>query len=134
MGAVIVNTTLQDQVMMRVLLLAPLLLAPFASAEKKNVLWIGNSFTWYIANRANIIAQAGGHEINSGEKSNAAWKWSQHADPNEDTLDTIANGSNDGPWDIVVLQEQSQISQPQCAGLPVPDLGLRSWGPWQWSP
>ena len=36
----------------------------------------------------------------------AAWKWSQHADPNEDTLDTIANGSNDGPWDIVVLQVQ----------------------------
>jgi len=96
--------------MMRVLILAPLLLASLVSAEKKNVLWIGNSFSWYVPERANIIAGEGGHEINIGAMTFAGWKWSQHAS-SQDSLDSISNHPNhpNDPWDIVVLQEQSQI-------------------------
>ena len=50
---------------MHLLLLTPLLLAA-ASAEKLNVLWIGNSYSWYVPERANIIAKEAGHEINIG--------------------------------------------------------------------
>ena len=54
---------------MQAFLLAPLLLTSVATAEKKNVLWIGNSFSFWIPARTNIIAKEGGHEINIGEKT-----------------------------------------------------------------
>ena len=70
------------------------------------VLFIGNSYT-YVNDLPSTFAQlakSGGHRVKTGMVAEGGWTLDQHMHSST-TLDAIQSG----PWDFVVLQEQSEI-------------------------
>ncbi|MDY5970068.1 MAG: hypothetical protein SPJ13_08675 [Bacteroidales bacterium] len=87
-----------------ILLLPLLLLAVLAAAQKKNVLFIGNSYTSAndLPSLVRQAAQSAGHDIVYESNTPGGCTFSQHCENR--SMDLIRQGG----WDIVVLQEQSQ--------------------------
>lgn len=72
----------------------------------KNVLWIGNSYTSYnnLAGMVKSLAESDGKSIQFGQRLGARLTWGNHA-----ASQTTINKIKSKKWDVVVLQEQSQI-------------------------
>ncbi|MBI1248532.1 hypothetical protein GC197_11920 [bacterium] len=73
-------------------------------AGPKRVLFVGNSYSFKIPKLFASIAKANKLPIEVSQVTRGGWTLTKHAADRE-TLETIAEGN----WDIVVLQEQSQI-------------------------
>ena len=73
-------------------------------AKKLRVLFIGNSYSFKIPQQFKKLAQAEGHKLEVAQETKGGWTLAKHA-ASRQTLDRIAKGK----WDIVVLQEQSQL-------------------------
>ncbi len=73
-------------------------------AKKLRVLFIGNSYSFKIPQQFKKLAQAEGRKLEVDQETKGGWTLAKHA-ASRQTLDRIAQGK----WDIVVLQEQSQI-------------------------
>lgn len=92
---------------MRKSIIAGALLAfTFCSAQQRNVLFIGNSYTYVndLPNTFRLLALALGDTVNVFSSAPGGYTFQQHS-TNAGTLSLIASL----PWDFVVLQEQSQI-------------------------
>ncbi len=73
-------------------------------AKTLNVLFVGNSYSFKIPKEFEKLARSEGRSIEVGQVTKGGWTLAKHAAART-TLDQIANGK----WDVVVLQEQSQI-------------------------
>lgn len=68
------------------------------------VLFVGNSYSFGVPKAFQKAAHAAGKRVRTGQATSNGWTLHQHA-KHEATLKTI----REGRWDIVVLQEQSQL-------------------------
>jgi hypothetical protein len=70
------------------------------------ILFIGNSYTYVndLPDMFTRLAKAGGHRVETGTAAQGGWTLSAHAGSAE-TLNKLKSSK----WDIVVLQEQSQV-------------------------
>ena len=68
------------------------------------VLFVGNSYSFGVPKAFSKIAASHGKKVRTGHATYGGWTLEQHAE-NEATLRKI----RDGRWDIVVIQEQSEI-------------------------
>jgi hypothetical protein len=73
-------------------------------AKELHVLFIGNSYSFKIPEQFEKLARAERHKLKVEREAKGGWTLAKHA-ASQQTLDRIAQGK----WDIVVLQEQSQI-------------------------
>ena len=73
-------------------------------AKTLRVLFVGNSYSFKIPKVFESIAKAEGKSITVEQVTKGGWTLKKHANAKE-TLDKIAQGK----WDVVVLQEQSQL-------------------------
>lgn len=73
-------------------------------ARSLQVLFIGNSYSYFIPKIFESIAEREGKRVKVDQVTRAAWRLENHAAA-EETLQKIANGN----WDVVVLQEQSVL-------------------------
>lgn len=73
-------------------------------AKELRVLFIGNSYSFKIPEQFEKLARAERHKLKVEQETKGGWTLAKHA-ASRQTLDRIAQGK----WDIVVLQEQSQI-------------------------
>jgi len=74
------------------------------STKTPRILFIGNSYSFQVPKVFETIAKAEGKKIHVEQITKGGWTLKKHAS-NKETLDSIATGK----WDIIVLQEQSQI-------------------------
>jgi len=74
------------------------------STETLRVLFIGNSYSFKIPTQFLKIAQAEGKKVEVSQSTRGGWTLQKHSQ-SEKTLGVIAAGK----WDVVVIQEQSQI-------------------------
>lgn len=74
----------------------------------KNILWIGNSFTYFndLPQTFENIAKSEGNHFLTDSVTKGGWYLHAHADPS-DTYGAIVHEKLQQPWDAVVLQEQS---------------------------
>lgn len=82
----------------------PALIQRVRQAEVLRVLFVGNSYSFQIPKVFENLARAEGRKIEVGQVTKGGWTLAKHAAA-QATLDRIAQGR----WDVVVLQEQSQI-------------------------
>ncbi len=75
-----------------------------AKSRELRVLFIGNSYSFQIPALLEKIARSEGHKITVAQVTSGGWTLRQHA-ASEKTLNKIKSDR----WDIIVLQEQSQI-------------------------
>lgn len=75
-----------------------------ASSHELAVLFVGNSYSFGVPKEFSKVAAAHGNNVRIGHSTYGGWTLGQHAE-NEATLKKIRAGR----WDIVVLQEQSEI-------------------------
>ena len=73
-------------------------------AKTLRVLFIGNSYSFQIPKVFEKLAKAEGKKVEVEQVTKGGWKLTKHASAKQ-TLDKIS----DGKWDVVVLQEQSQL-------------------------
>lgn len=73
-------------------------------AETLRVLFVGNSYSFKIPKQFGQLARAEGQKLEVAQVTKGGWTLAKHA-ASKETLNQIAQGK----WDIVVLQEQSQI-------------------------
>jgi len=73
-------------------------------APTLRVLFIGNSYSFHIPKQFEKLAHGEGRKIEVKQVTKGGWTLEKHA-ASKVTMDKIANGH----WDVVVLQEQSQI-------------------------
>ncbi|MGA0845716.1 MAG: SGNH/GDSL hydrolase family protein [Luteolibacter sp.] len=90
-----------------------------AGKRELGVLFIGNSFTFGLPEMLKRLARAEGKSIRVSELTRGGWTLAQHAE-DSNVLESI----RDGRWDLVVLQEQSQVP-----GMPVPQRDARMLNP-----
>lgn len=84
------------------------------------VLFVGNSYSFGVPRAFSKLAKAAGQQVRVGHSTFGGWTLERHAG-NDSTLKKI----REGRWDIVVLQEQSEIpskSPRKCAALMFPAL------------
>jgi len=83
-----------------------LALSVTSSAETKNVLWLGNSYTYFhdLPKMVQQLAKGAGQTINYVQNTNGGWTLQKHAS-DKTTTDLIISGK----WDVVILQEISQL-------------------------
>lgn len=74
------------------------------STKAPRILFIGNSYSFQVPKVFEAIATAEGKKLHVEQITKASWTLKKHA-TNKETLEKIANEK----WDIVVLQEQSQV-------------------------
>ncbi len=77
-----------------------------ANESCKRILFIGNSYTYVndLPNTFAELARSGGHKVEVGISAQGGWTLANHAS-SSDTLDKIKSTQ----WNLVVLQEQSEI-------------------------
>lgn len=75
-----------------------------AQAKVPRVLFLGNSYSFHCPKVFEKIAQSEGEKITVEQVTKGGWTLAKHA-ASQETLDKIKNGK----WDVVVLQEQSQV-------------------------
>ncbi|MCP5537057.1 MAG: hypothetical protein H7A51_12630 [Akkermansiaceae bacterium] len=80
------------------------LIARVQAAETLRVLFVGNSYSFQIPKAFENLAKAEGKKIHVEQVTKGGWTLAKHASA-QATLDKIARGK----WDVVVLQEQSQL-------------------------
>ncbi|NWK57283.1 hypothetical protein HW115_16800 [Verrucomicrobiaceae bacterium N1E253] len=73
-------------------------------AKPFRVLFVGNSYSFKIPKQFAKIAEAEGRNVEVSQVTKGGWTMKRHA-KSEETLGRIGKGN----WDVVVLQEQSQI-------------------------
>jgi len=75
-------------------------------SEPRTVLWIGNSYTYGndLPRMVQSLAQNDGKSIQYDSHTNGGWTWGKHA-----ASATTINKIKSKPWDVVILQEQSQL-------------------------
>jgi len=73
-------------------------------APRLRVLFIGNSYSYHIPKQFETLARGEGRKVEVKQVTKGGWTLKKHA-ASKVTLKKIANGH----WDVVVLQEQSQI-------------------------
>lgn len=78
--------------------------ARMKQAEKPSVLFIGNSYSFYVPKAFQKLAASNGRKIHVEQVTNGGWTLAQHAE-NPPTLEKIRSRR----WDVVVIQEQSRI-------------------------
>lgn len=84
------------------------------------VLFVGNSYSFGVPKAFSKVAAAQGRKIRTGHATYGGWTLKQHAG-NAPTLRKI----REGRWDIVVIQEQSEIpamSAKKCSAAMFPPL------------
>lgn len=84
------------------------------------ILFVGNSYSFGVPRAFSKLAAAAGRPVRVGHSTFGGWTLKRHAGE-ESTLKKI----REGRWDIVVLQEQSEIpamSARKCAGQMFPPL------------
>ena len=84
------------------------------------VLFVGNSYSFGVPKAFAQLAAEQGRKLRVGHATYGGWTLERHAQ-NEATLRKI----RDGKWDLVVIQEQSEIpawSPPRCAAAMFPPL------------
>ena len=74
------------------------------SSEQLRVLFVGNSYSFNIPKEFENLATREGKKVEVEQVTKGGWTLAKHAKA-EATLEKIAKGK----WDIVVLQEQSQM-------------------------
>ena len=84
------------------MLVAGLALRSGAADAPVRVLFVGNSYTYHVPGTFARLARAGGHAAVTGEVTRGGWKLSDHAGGG--TTNRFGAG-----WDVIVLQEQSQL-------------------------
>jgi len=91
-------------------------------AETLRVLFVGNSYSFKIPKQFEQLARAEGQKLEVAQVTKGGWTLAKHA-ASKDTLNQIAHGK----WDIVVLQEQSQIpSLPENQRVKMMDSAAKS--------
>lgn len=83
---------------------------PTAKLIKKNVLFIGNSYT-YVNNLPDIfkkLALSGGYDVTVDSSAFGGYTLLQHSDPADRYGKITLNKIKSKKWDFVILQEQSQ--------------------------
>ena len=83
---------------------------PLDKTKTYNILFIGNSYTYYNDMPEMIFAQiakSAGYKVNVVSITKGGYYLSQHADPNNEKGAVVASSINAGKWDYVILQEQS---------------------------
>jgi hypothetical protein len=86
------------------------------------VLFVGNSYSFGVPRAFSKLANAGGQQVRVGHSTFGGWTLKRHAGEGS-TLKKIREGG----WDVVVLQEQSEIpakSTRECAAQMFPPLRL----------
>jgi hypothetical protein len=78
--------------------------ARMKQAENPSVLFIGNSYSFYVPKAFGKLAASKGRRIHVEQVTNGGWTLAQHA-KNPPTLEKIRSRR----WDVVVIQEQSKI-------------------------
>jgi len=75
-------------------------------ALPRSVLWIGNSYTYGndLPKMVQLLAYNDGKRINYDQHTNGGWTWGKHA-----ASSTTINKIRSQKWDVVILQEQSQL-------------------------
>lgn len=73
-------------------------------AENPSVLFVGNSYSFYVPKAFEKLAASKGRKIHVEQVTNGGWTLAQHA-KNPPTLEKIRSRR----WDVVVIQEQSKI-------------------------
>lgn len=73
-------------------------------ADTLRVLFVGNSYSFQIPKRFASLAKANGKKVYVKQVTKGGWTLKRHANA-ENTLREITTGN----WDVVVLQEQSQV-------------------------
>lgn len=73
-------------------------------AEKPSVLFIGNSYSFFVPKAFRKFAASQGRKVHVEQVTNGGWTLAQHA-KNPPTLEKIRSRR----WDVVVIQEQSRI-------------------------
>ena len=84
------------------------------------VLFVGNSYSFGVPRAFSKLATAEGQQVRVGHSTYGGWTLKRHAG-NDSTLKKI----REGHWDVVVLQEQSEIpamSARECAARMFPPL------------
>lgn len=84
------------------------------------ILFVGNSYSFGVPRALSKLAVAAGRPVRIGHSTFGGWTLKRHAD-DDSTLKKI----REGRWDIVVLQEQSEIpakSAGECAAQMFPPL------------
>jgi len=93
--------------------------------EPRSVLWIGNSYTYGndLPKMVEQLAANDGKTIRYDQHTNGGWTWGKHA-----ASATTINKIKSKKWDVVVLQEQSQLpafgEHQVCAESVAPLLSL----------
>lgn len=80
------------------------LAARMGQAARPSVLFIGNSYSFYVPKAFQKLATHKGRKIHVDQVTNGGWTLAQHAE-NPPTLEKIRSRR----WDVVVIQEQSKI-------------------------
>lgn len=80
------------------------LAARMKQAEKPSVLFIGNSYSFFVPKAFEKLAASKGRKIHVEQVTNGGWTLAQHAE-NPATLEKLHSRH----WDVVVIQEQSKI-------------------------
>ena len=78
--------------------------ARMRQAEQPSVLFIGNSYSFFVPKAFGKFAASQGRKIHVEQVTNGGWTLAQHAE-NPPTLEKIRSRR----WDVVVIQEQSRI-------------------------
>lgn len=73
-------------------------------AEKPSVLFIGNSYSFYVPRAFEKLAAEKGRKVHVEQVTHGGWTLAQH-EKNPPTLEKIRSRR----WDVVVIQEQSKI-------------------------
>lgn len=78
--------------------------ARMKKAEKPSVLFIGNSYSFYVPKGFEKLAAEKGRKVHVEQVTHGGWTLARHA-KNPPTLEKIRSRR----WDVVVIQEQSKI-------------------------
>ena len=74
------------------------------SAEEPRILFVGNSYSFAVPKQLSVLARERGRVVIVSQVTKGGWTLKKHAQA-KDTLEKIRTGK----WDVVVLQEQSQM-------------------------
>lgn len=80
------------------------LVARVAEAKPARILFVGNSYSFQVPKKFEEVATREGRKVLVEQVTKGGWTLAKHA-ASDKTLEMIRSGK----WDVVVLQEQSQI-------------------------
>ena len=75
-----------------------------AESKAPRILFVGNSYSFKVPGAFAALARKAGHPVEVEQVTKGGWTLKKHAAAKE-TLEKIRSGN----WDVVVLQEQSQM-------------------------